>query len=758
MKQMLFSRQDVNPGFFLPAIIAGITLGIFTCGYWLIDLFAFGSRWILSLTLLISLLGAVGYFLFFLWIKDNARGLSRVRQAGLIVSSLLIGAFLFFTATDRWQKPDRYIPFLLPTHTLQVSVPPGQDPETITLLWFNTSLGDVSYDEIEYKGWKRDNGQLILVDPLDNQLLWSGKTGGEAQILIQSASGSGTVIVAWDGQEQVLALAAKKNNFPHAFRIPFYASQGLILLLGVLNVSLLSFPLCLLVLKNWGKMLPTIERRMAETSRRLDRGDGIVVLVVMILAFLLRAINLENLFPGVEEYNHLIAAKQIVQGVPMGDVYSRSLWLVTLPVSMAFKFLGIKLWAARLVGVIFNVLAIIPLYLITRKIARPVAILSILLYATSPWMIAISRVVREYGYYPFYYYWIIHWMILYLEKFPHRFRIRQDWKILFSPALLPMGLVLVLPIYYALFVDLTSTFQLIMIAYVMLVIFVFMRLDFGNGRKLLIFLFAAGVVVVAGISAWYQLLPVSLGFTPATFGYFFSDPPQQWYYGRVAVIPLAGVVGSILLSYLLRRLNVIPLFLLAVFGGFLSAFLFSTVNSFGARHLSMTQLWYIPVVALGLYLLWEFLQSFRLSAKGRYLVVAVLGLLAFNVQQTLLPITSRDPGMVITEEYHRDLSRVHEVVMTNVQEGDALISSRIYTRYVDWVSEPDFRAGYLFDINTTYDDVLSFMDQYPSGWIVIDKVRLDAAAFPVSDVFSKDDRITYIGEFGDESVWHWSVK
>jgi len=50
--------------------------------------------------------------------------------------------------------------------------------------------------------------------------------------------------------------------------------------------------------------------------------------------------------------------------------------------------------------------------------------------------------------------------------------------------------------------------------------------------------------------------------------------------------------------------------------------------------------------------------------------------------------------------------------------------------------------------------VFALVDQNPSGWIVIDQIRLDQADMTVKD-YSGKDQIEYMGLFGDEYVWHW---
>jgi len=55
----------------------------------------------------------------------------------------------------------------------------------------------------------------------------------------------------------------------------------------------------------------------------------------------------------------------------------------------------------------------------------------------------------------------------------------------------------------------------------------------------------------------------------------------------------------------------------------------------------------------------------------------------------------------------------------------------------------------------TNERMTSLIDQNASGWIVIDTIRVDAAAFSLREAFSKDDKIEYVGQYGDEHVWHW---
>ena len=113
--------------------------------------------------------------------------------------------------------------------------------------------------------------------------------------------------------------------------------------------------------------------------------------------------------------------------------------------------------------------------------------------------------------------------------------------------------------------------------------------------------------------------------------------------------------------------------------------------------------------------------------------------------------------MSISTDYHHDMSAVHEYMRLNVEPSDVLLAS-VYGLYAQWRSEPAFRDIYRFGTQTSADVVLSLIEKNESGWIVIDSIRVNAAAFPVFETLSKDGRAEYVGLFGDEHIWHWKVK
>jgi hypothetical protein len=741
------------------AIILGICLGLFASGYWLLDIFPAGSRQLLLLTGVASMFGALGYYVLLSWGVACFLSFSAGRRLALVAVSVLAGALLFFGGTSQWLSSPRYVPFLLPSHRLEISAKPGSvQAGQLALIWFNTSLGDVSYETISLRGWRRAGEQLVLENPADNSVEWVGRTGKEVQMVFRDAGPGEKLTLSWDGNEETISSASGKFDYVHAFQIPWYASGTLILGLGILISASLTLALFLLLWEKRKILIGSIENALSAAESRLDMRDTGWILGIILLALLLRLPNLGGLFPAVDEYYHLIAARQIVEGVALSSVYQRGLWLVTLPVALSLRVFGYQLWAARLTGVLFNVLAILPLYLVTRKINRPIAVISALLYATSPWIITFARIAREYAYYPFYFYWIIFGMISFIQGIPKGFVLPRQWRRLASPKTILVGLSLVIPPFFALYGDRLSTFRTILIAYVVFSIFLLARFSLRDRLNWpLLAVLGSTIFVVSYVGYQRQsskLLPYPQ-FNALPVEYFLPNPQQQWYFDRLAILIVLGLLVVGALAVLLRRTNFIPLFIFVLYSIYLLIFAFFAKTFFHTRHVLTTELWYIVVVALGMYLVWKGIQGV-LSFKGKMASIAlavVLGLSVINVGQVVLPITSTDPDNPISQDYLHDLTQVHAFMIAHVQPHDVLIST-VYGLYSSWQEQPKFDAQYRITTQTPPQEIFSLVAEHESGWIVIDQIRLGLSSLSPRD-FAGNRDIEYLGLFGDEYVWHW---
>ncbi len=588
--------------------------------------------------------------------------------------------------------PDsRYLVFLLPRQSLEISVPQPQaaDLNGAQISWIKTSLGGLSLNALDYQGWERVDDALVLVDPQDNRLTWAGQTGKEALIVFKTSPAGGMMKVSWNGAgEEIDLYSSKEDELIHRrqFQTPFYASRAIPLLFGIFNVLAGLFTASVLIwraLKDHKIEPDKVRTSMAGSA--WQRVDLILMAGLVSAALLLRVFNLENLYPFADEYSHLLAAKNILNGMPLNQVYQRSLAIVTLPVVLFFKIFGTYIWTARLVTVIFNSLAVIPLYLITRRINRPVAVIAGLLFATSPWMIAVARNIREYGYYPFYFYWILYAMFLFLERVPDKFVLARDWKKVITPAGIGLLLLLAFPVYYSRYIDLSSTFRTVLPAYFVFSLFLLKKLDWKNTANawLILVIFA---LIILGYKIFLNRLHISPNFfgnLNAFHGYFLKISTLQWFHQRPPIL-LGFVLGAaLMMAVYLRKNSPYPVFFLVLFCASALLFIMNFNHDYRPRYYFHLEIWYIPLVALGVYGLWLALKLILISVFPRQAarqgilqnaaaVTAALALaLTVNFRQALLPTFHKENGfMPITTEYHYDLRPVHEYMLAHASSED----------------------------------------------------------------------------------------
>lgn len=358
----------------------------------------------------------------------------------------------------------------------------------ILLTWFTTSLGDISLNALDFQGWERSGDVLILQDLKNNYIHWSGKTGESLIIEFNSTSREGNLGIIINGKQESISLANQSTNditYRAKFIVPFVSSPLFPLILGYLSVSFMAFCAFIFVIKNQEKISSFVPQFVNPVpSRDWKRIDLVLIIASLIIAFTLRVLNLEALFPLADEYSHLLAAKSLLTGSKLGEVYSRSLYIVTLPVAFSLRLFGQHLWAARLAGVVVNSLAVIPLYLIGKRINRTYALFLMLAYSSSPWIIAVSRNIREYGYYPFFFYWILLLLIIFWEKFPKNFSFRKEWRILIQPYSIFIFTISVVVLGYSKFIDPASTFRTILSVFLVTAVFILFKINWRDKSNL----------------------------------------------------------------------------------------------------------------------------------------------------------------------------------------------------------------------------------------------------------------------------------
>jgi len=240
--------------------------------------------------------------------------------------------------------------------------------------------------------------------------------------------------------------------------------------------------------------------------------------------------------------------------------------------------------------------------------------------------------------------------------------------------------------------------------------------------------------------------------------YFFPNPPQQWYFNRIVFIPALGFILAVVGSILIRKKNSVPLFVLTLFLSFLAVFLFLDFGGrplVRVRFLQIAELWYIILLSLGIYILWKFLRETFGTVS---IVLAIfIGIASINLQQIFLPVTSTSETTVIapSDIYYHNVGAAYDYILANSMDKDVLIGNT-FTKYVEWVNAPDFQAIYTLSAYSGPKQVTSVIEEFESGWIVLDQIEVDIMRYDPFLEFEKNGKINYVGLFSDQYVWRWN--
>lgn len=732
------------------ALLLAGAFTVFVQNYWLMDYFPPTGRWLYPLSWGMTIVAFAVHWLLFRWVSSQLLKTDSPHRLATIVLAILLGFFLFVSGTAQWQKENKYIYFLMPEHSLEVSALPRQSDDDVTLIWFKTSLGDVSFAEIDKQGWQREDDGLF-VRQAENHLFWKGKTG-DAVALTFEAGTDALLQITRDDVLQTYSLKKGVNTFQFEFPVPFYASHQMLCLLGWIEYAFFALAALLYLRPAWRKVC----EECAQTLRApagWQRRELVTLVGGLLLAFLLRLPNLGNMPIGVDELRHLIAGRQILEsGAAFQAVYPRSLWVLTMPVAFAMQAFRQNIVVARMVGVVANALAIFPLYFLSRRFNKQIAAIAVILYATNPLIIVLSRIIREYAYYPLFFYAIFLLMLEIIEQFPDNFVIHRDWRKLFQGAGFVKWLLLGLPIIYAIY-DRTSTFKIIGIAYILLALFLAAKIDWKSYYNLPIL-----IVITLAIAAGYWWSPQKISYAPRFFilEYFFPNPPQQWYFNRVTLFPALAVVIAIFIVIKIKHNSIT--FLASLLGVYLLSFALLAIGVYPyPRYLLIAELLYLVVFSVGIYGLWVVIKTMSpLKIRGVLALGAVL--LSINLGHILTPVV--EPASSITEIDNGNTSflntpATYHFLQSHYAPSDVIIATDTFIKYVEWAQFPKMKFNMALEVSLSseIETIQQIVANNQAGWVIIGVPLWD----DMQELHNYLERplFEYQGIVGDHYIWYW---
>ena len=158
-------------------------------------------------------------------------------------------------------------------------------------------------------------------------------------------------------------------------------------------------------------------------------------------------------------------------------------------------------------------------------------------------------------------------------------------------------------------------------------------------------------------------------------------------------------------------------------------FVFRATNfNLQPRFVLAAHIWFVPILAMGLYGFWLFLRSiFGRNQKKLYSIAFLLILFMLNPRQILLSTAFQGEFMPITALVHDDFGMVDAYLFDHAEKDDVLIGSH-YVNYVRWQGKPDFAQTYPYSISELgskgkdgFYYISSIIEEHPSGWIVMDE-------------------------------------
>jgi len=131
------------------------------------------------------------------------------------------------------------------------------------------------------------------------------------------------------------------------------------------------------------------------------KNSHLLLFFIFLIGFILRIYNLTILPPYTDEYNHLLAVKNIIEDgfTDYDRAYLLSIIIKTIIQNVNLLNFDQFLFWSRVPGVIFSSISIFPIYFLGKKIKKEIGIISAFLWAISPWSIGIARTIREYSLY-----------------------------------------------------------------------------------------------------------------------------------------------------------------------------------------------------------------------------------------------------------------------------------------------------------------------------------------------------------------------
>jgi len=490
--------------------------------------------------------------------------------------------------------------------------------------------------------------------------------------------------------------------------------------------------LMFLLLKQYGAENVLLNTRLERYYKLLLEPGKVYTLlfIIVILAFILRIVNLNILDPYTDEYMHIMAAKDIYD---TGTTNYARASLVTYLVALFYKignadtFYEYLYWG-RVPGVIFSSLTVIPLFFLTRRISVPVALISSFLWATSPWAIGVAKTIREYAYYPLF-------IILASIALMKLYELILEFNKKYILKIILLSVALIAFTYYAFYVDTASTLRIWAIVFAGISVYYLLTnienlRNIYHNNKILFSIIGVSVLVILWIMLNYRGGHVSiegLVTTGYSFNVFFNiaekGMPMHWW-GAHNYTFIGLFLFTFALIYAQHKKENEYYIYFVIFFILLIFYTYFFDRYFRPRYIFYMLPYFIAIISLSLYVLFNMALKYR-EVWIRLLTTMTVVIFIFqiiNYQNIIYPIISDRHGYIkTTNEHHDYLGSMIEFLENEISQDDHFITS-IFSSVLlyHFNIEPIRISGYRYDSETRFNKVERIINDNDQGFMVLD--------------------------------------
>jgi hypothetical protein len=203
--------KGINPLPSLRVILASLGISFFLTAYiyfFFLQSPALGKREVLFAVLIFTALAAgLSFFLSRFLIPSLKKYPGKAKIAWFLLSALIGLIAVWITLA---------VPFFilsLPVNKVEINLTAGDPGRVVTLQWITTSLGDISFDQLEKDGeWNKTDTGLVNIGSSPAALWWTGRGGDTLKIVFTGAQHAGRITITTNGNSRELDLASPSGK------------------------------------------------------------------------------------------------------------------------------------------------------------------------------------------------------------------------------------------------------------------------------------------------------------------------------------------------------------------------------------------------------------------------------------------------------------------------------------------------------------------------------------------------------------------